>query len=84
MKRMKKLFAILMTMAMVMGLSITGFAAEKSATITIDMQEKMQNSIMYRLWLLIQKLKRAGILLMIMWMNLLELMLFKDWMSKQF
>lgn len=28
MKRMKKLFAILMTMAMVMGLSITGFAAE--------------------------------------------------------
>lgn len=36
MKRMKKLFAILMTMAMVMGLSITGFAAEKSATITID------------------------------------------------
>ena len=36
MKRMKKLFALLMTMAMVMGLSITGFAAEKSATITID------------------------------------------------
>lgn len=36
MKRMKKLFAILMTMAMVMGLGITGFAAEKSATITID------------------------------------------------
>lgn len=28
MKRMKKLFAILMTMAMVMGLSITGFAAD--------------------------------------------------------
>lgn len=28
MKKMKKLFAILMTMAMVMGLSITGFAAE--------------------------------------------------------
>lgn len=28
MKRMKKLFAILMTMAMVMGLGITGFAAE--------------------------------------------------------
>lgn len=28
MKRMKKLFAILMTMAMVMGLSITGFAAQ--------------------------------------------------------
>ena len=36
MKKMKKLFAILMTMAMVMGLGITGFAAEKSATITID------------------------------------------------
>lgn len=30
MKRMKKLFAILMTMAMVMGLSITGFAAAGS------------------------------------------------------
>lgn len=28
MKKMKKLFAILMTMAMVMGLSITGFAAD--------------------------------------------------------
>lgn len=28
MKRMKKLFAILMTMAMVMGLGITGFAAD--------------------------------------------------------
>ena len=36
MKRMKKLFAILMTMAMVMGLSITGFAAEDTATITIN------------------------------------------------
>lgn len=36
MKRMKKLFAILMTMAMVMGLGITGFAAEKDAKITID------------------------------------------------
>lgn len=35
MKRMKKLFAILMTMAMVMGLGITGFAAEK-ANITIS------------------------------------------------
>ena len=35
MKRMKKLFAILMTMAMVMGLGITGFAAE-SATIVIN------------------------------------------------
>ena len=36
MKRMKKLFAILMTMAMVMGLGITGFAEEKgSATITV-------------------------------------------------
>ena len=34
MKKMKKLFAILMTMAMVMGLSITGFAAEE-ANITI-------------------------------------------------
>ena len=32
MKRMKKLFAILMTMAMVMGLGITGFAAEKTDT----------------------------------------------------
>ena len=30
MKKMKKLFAILMTMAMVMGLSITGFAAENT------------------------------------------------------
>lgn len=37
MKRMKKLFAILMTMAMVMGLGITGFAATKtSATITVN------------------------------------------------
>lgn len=35
MKRMKKLFAILMTMAMVMGLSITGFAAT-STTIQVD------------------------------------------------
>ena len=32
MKRMKKLFAILMTMAMVMGLSITGFAAAEPVT----------------------------------------------------
>ena len=40
MKRMKKLFAILMTMAMVMGLGITGFAATKdSATITITNAE---------------------------------------------
>lgn len=31
MKRMKKLFAILMTMAMVMGLGITGFAAENNS-----------------------------------------------------
>lgn len=36
MKRMKKLFAILMTMAMVMGLGITAMAAPDSATITID------------------------------------------------
>lgn len=37
MKRMKKLFAILMTMAMVMGLGITGFAETKtSATITVN------------------------------------------------
>ena len=37
MKRMKKLFAILMTMAMVMGLGITGFAATKdTATITVN------------------------------------------------
>lgn len=36
MKKMKKIFAILMTMAMVMGLSITGFAAEGSATITVS------------------------------------------------
>ena len=35
MKKMKKLFAILMTMAMVMGLGITGFAAE-SCTININ------------------------------------------------
>ena len=43
MKKMKKLFAILMTMAMVMGLSITGFAAnndgipdsDDTATVTI-------------------------------------------------
>ena len=35
MKRMKKLFALLMTLAMVMGLGITGFAAT-TATITID------------------------------------------------
>lgn len=38
MKRMKKLFAILMTMAMVMGLSITGFAADSYdyGTITVN------------------------------------------------
>ena len=36
MKRMKKLFAILMTMAMVMGLGITGFAANRTATITVN------------------------------------------------
>ncbi len=36
MKKMKKLLAILMTMAMVMGLSITGFAAGDTATITIN------------------------------------------------
>lgn len=36
MKKMKKLFAILMTMAMVMGLGITGFAAQDSATITVN------------------------------------------------
>ena len=37
MKRMKKLFAILMTMAMVMGLGITGFAAETTnVTVTVD------------------------------------------------
>lgn len=37
MKKMKKLFAILMTMAMVMGLGITGFAATKNeATITVN------------------------------------------------
>ena len=37
MKKMKKLFAILMTMAMVMGLGITGFAATKdTATITVN------------------------------------------------
>lgn len=35
MKRMKKLFAILMTMAMVMGLGITGFAANTYAESTI-------------------------------------------------
>lgn len=35
MKRMKKLFAILMTMAMVMGLGITGFAAQ-SVDIVIE------------------------------------------------
>ena len=36
MKKMKKLFAILMTMAMVMGLGITGFAETiGEATITI-------------------------------------------------
>lgn len=39
MKRMKKLFAILMTMAMVMGLGITGFAAEQ-ATVTINNLDK--------------------------------------------
>lgn len=32
MKRMKKLFALLMTLAMVMGLGITGFAADQFAT----------------------------------------------------
>ena len=36
MKRMKKLFAILMTMAMVMGLGITGFAANSEGTITVS------------------------------------------------
>lgn len=39
MKKMKKLFAILMTMAMVMGLGITGFAAEQ-ATVTINNLDK--------------------------------------------
>ena len=36
MKKMKKLFAILMTMAMVMGLGITGFAAIDGASITVS------------------------------------------------
>ena len=36
MKRMKKLFAILMTMAMVMGLGITGFAAIDGGSITVS------------------------------------------------
>lgn len=36
MKRMKKLFAILMTMAMVMGLSITGFAADGTQQISVN------------------------------------------------
>lgn len=35
MKRMKKIFALLMTLAMVMGLGITGFAANKYAESTI-------------------------------------------------
>ena len=39
MKKMKKLFAILMTMAMVMGLGITGFAAQH-ATVTINNLDK--------------------------------------------
>lgn len=36
MKRMKKLFAILMTMAMVMGLGITAMAANSKATISVS------------------------------------------------
>lgn len=39
MKKMKKLFAILMTMAMVMGLGITGFAAT-STTVRVDNLEE--------------------------------------------
>ena len=50
MKRMKKLFAILMTMAMVMGLGITGFAAT-TATITISglAQEGENNVTLYKI-----------------------------------
>ena len=41
MKKMKKLFAILMTMAMVMGLGITGFAAETTGvTVTVSNTEE--------------------------------------------
>lgn len=39
MKKMKKLFAILMTMAMVMGLSITGFAAESTDVVVNNLEE---------------------------------------------
>lgn len=45
MKRMKKLLAILMTMAMVMGLGITGFAAETKPTAndTMDVTDQILN-----------------------------------------
>lgn len=55
MKRMKKLFAILMTMAMVMGLGITGFAAgttpsaEDTATITVTNVEKNATVTAYKI-----------------------------------
>ena len=39
MKKMKKLFAILMTMAMVMGLGITGFAAELTDVVVNNLEE---------------------------------------------
>lgn len=53
MKRMKKLFAILMTMAMVMGLSITGFAVSITGTpsandeATITVQNVETNATVY-------------------------------------
>lgn len=40
MKKMRKLFAVLLTLAMVLGMSMTSFAAEKSATITVTGLDK--------------------------------------------
>lgn len=36
MKKMRKLFAVLLTLAMVLGMSMTSFAAKAGATITIS------------------------------------------------
>ena len=40
MKKMRKIFAVLLTLAMVLGMSMTSFAAEKSATITVTGLDK--------------------------------------------
>ena len=40
MKKMRKIFTVLLTLAMVLGMSMTSFAAEKSATITVTGLDK--------------------------------------------